>query len=215
MSTCQACGIELVYSGRGRPPTKFCNRKCKDAQKHVDRRGAAVAVRGERRCPVCDVLIPETVTLRAACCSRACSDTYQNGRKAAVKRAKVLANRKPCPQCGGDLPEELSGRWKYCSFECKQRAMGAVWRARYPAYIRQYLYGITTEEYDALMEVQGGACAICGSTEWPGKNNTPHVDHCHTTGKIRGLLCGKCNVALGNMDDDPARLRAAADYLER
>lgn len=80
--------------------------------------------------------------------------------------------------------------------------------------MRGYLYGMTAEQYDALMADQDGRCAICRSDEWPGKGNRPHVDHDHDSGAVRGLLCGKCNVALGNMDDDPNRLRAAAAYLE-
>lgn len=80
--------------------------------------------------------------------------------------------------------------------------------------MRQYLYGITPEQYGAMLQQQDNRCAICRSDKWPGKGSRPHVDHCHDTGKVRGLLCGKCNVALGNMDDDPIRLRAAAAYVE-
>ena len=82
-------------------------------------------------------------------------------------------------------------------------------------YMRKYLYGLTEEDYKAMLERQDHCCAICGSTEWPGKDNRPHVDHDHATGRIRGILCSKCNLAIGHMDDDPKRLRAAADYLER
>jgi hypothetical protein len=77
-------------------------------------------------------------------------------------------------------------------------------------------YGLTLEEYDAKLEAQGGACAICGSTEPRGRWNRHFaVDHCHETGEPRGLLCGGCNVMLGNAGDSPARLRVAAEYLER
>jgi len=80
--------------------------------------------------------------------------------------------------------------------------------------MRQYLYGVSPEQYAAMLEAQGGQCAICDSDQWPGKGNSPHVDHEHATGKVRGLLCTNCNNGLGNFGDDPARLRAAADYLE-
>jgi hypothetical protein len=76
-------------------------------------------------------------------------------------------------------------------------------------------YGIGLDDYAAMMESQSGRCAICRTTE-PGRANLPRlvVDHDHSTGMVRGLLCHPCNVALGQLNDDPARLRAAADYLE-
>jgi hypothetical protein len=80
--------------------------------------------------------------------------------------------------------------------------------------MRQYLYGLSRERFEALLAEQGGGCAICHTADWPGKDNRPHVDHDHATGNVRGILCGGCNNGLGNFADDPARLRAAADYLE-
>lgn len=60
----------------------------------------------------------------------------------------------------------------------------------------KYEYGITLEQYDKLLESQGGVCAICG-TDTPGGMGRFHIDHDHKTGKIRGLLCNKCNPLLG------------------
>jgi len=71
-------------------------------------------------------------------------------------------------------------------------------------------YGITLEDYDALLATQGGVCVICHN----GTDEPLHVDHDHTTGKVRGLLCSNCNTGIGLLKDDPVRLRAAADYLE-
>jgi Recombination endonuclease VII len=64
-------------------------------------------------------------------------------------------------------------------------------------------------DYDALLESQGGVCAVCGK---PSKK-TLCVDHCHSTGTIRGLLCRKCNLGLGCLADDQATLIAALAYL--
>jgi hypothetical protein len=74
-------------------------------------------------------------------------------------------------------------------------------------------YGLTPAELDALIEKQAGRCAICdGPPNGPG--NRLHIDHCHETGRIRGLLCGKCNTMIGLADNDPARLWAAIGYLK-
>lgn len=75
-------------------------------------------------------------------------------------------------------------------------------------------YGITRSELDVMIEAQGGRCAICGGLpNGPGKRL--HIDHCHSTNCIRGLLCAKCNTMLGLADDVPERLEAAAVYLRR
>jgi hypothetical protein len=72
-------------------------------------------------------------------------------------------------------------------------------------------YGITLEQYDALLEEQGGVCAICG--ERPEKHLC--VDHCHETGTVRGLLCKRCNFGLGYYKDDLRRTMGASAYLRR
>ena len=87
-------------------------------------------------------------------------------------------------------------------------------------------YGLTPEQYNAMLVAQGGRCAICPATEPGGGGNGAscwHVDHNHACcpGRkscgtcVRGLLCSKCNMVLGLMKDDPDRLRRASDYLEQ
>jgi hypothetical protein len=75
----------------------------------------------------------------------------------------------------------------------------------------QQRYGLSQEEYEELKERQKSKCAICGRKQ-SGKRLS--VDHCHSTGLVRGLLCNKCNAALGLLDDYPDRLRCAIRYLE-
>lgn len=81
----------------------------------------------------------------------------------------------------------------------------------------QKTYGITIDDYNRMLDEQEHSCAICGVEAWDagGKGNRLHVDHDHTSGRVRALLCNKCNVGLGSFRDDPAALRAAADYLEK
>lgn len=77
----------------------------------------------------------------------------------------------------------------------------------------QARYGITIERYRELLEEQGGCCAICRATEVGSNVKRWHLDHCHATGKVRGLLCHRCNMGLGYFRDDPALLAEAIKYL--
>lgn len=79
----------------------------------------------------------------------------------------------------------------------------------------KYRYGITWEQYEDLLLKQGFACAICRSVRPGGRGKRLHVDHDHGTGKVRGLLCWRCNSVIGRMNDSPTLLRCAAAYLER
>ena len=76
----------------------------------------------------------------------------------------------------------------------------------------QNLYGITIEQRDEMIEQQQGKCAICLSSD-PGGRGQWHVDHNHTTGEIRGMLCHLCNIGLGMFKDNPNLLLAAEVYL--
>lgn len=69
-------------------------------------------------------------------------------------------------------------------------------------------YGLFQDDYDRLYKTQNGVCKICGSS------GSLVVDHCHRTGRVRGLLCSTCNRALGMLRDDVLILRAAIAYLE-
>ena len=77
---------------------------------------------------------------------------------------------------------------------------------------RKSKYGISEVEYQHLLKKQKGLCAICG--RGPGRGDLALcVDHDHKTKRIRGLLCHRCNVALGLLDEKPQRLRKALRYL--
>ena len=92
-------------------------------------------------------------------------------------------------------------------------------RVEWPAKLKK-LYGITVEDYYKMLSRQGGVCAICKSKTPSNrvykytKQENFFVDHCHKTGKVRGLLCQKCNTGIGLFNDEITRLRSAADYLE-
>lgn len=139
-----------------------------------------------------------------------------------VYRAKTsLAIRKPpkCPTCNeSDISKfyvDQNGHRsvKYCR-ECHKQQCKERWHAR-PELDRQasrsYKYGITPEQYKDMHETQQGKCAIC-NTE-PKTKRGLHVDHDHGTGKVRGLLCHGCNVALGSFKEDVTLLNKAIEYL--
>lgn len=81
------------------------------------------------------------------------------------------------------------------------------------SYQRKHAYGVSDEEYQALLLAQRGVCAICG-TDQPGKGKRSFsVDHDHKTGAVRGLLCSACNVGIGFFQDSVELLRKAAAYV--
>lgn len=196
---------------------KFCSRECNEAAQDARKRAAKLAARAAQACLNCQTSIPPEVSGRAKFCSRDCLTAWHNRQKAEAKTSALRARQGPCRRCGEKISETRQANAVYCSRAC----MVLDVRARnYDSdkardYNRRYLYGIGSIEVDRMIEEQGGGCGICGTTDWPGKDNRPHVDHNHATGAPRGVLCGNCNQGLGMFGDDPARLRAAADYLDR
>lgn len=76
-------------------------------------------------------------------------------------------------------------------------------------------YGITPEIYSDLFDLQNGVCAICGSDESESMREHLCVDHDHSTGVVRGLLCHSCNIGLGKFKDDSELLKKAIIYLQK
>ena len=124
--------------------------------------------------------------------------------KAARHRANPEPARERVKKWARDNPERVAAR------QAEYRANG-----RKAAIDRRYQlkrkYGITPEEYDRLLAEQDGRCAICRRR--PRDDISLHVDHDHETGRIRGLLCFRCNNALGDFEDDHDRLYAALRHL--
>lgn len=85
--------------------------------------------------------------------------------------------------------------------------------ARQLAQKRVYRYGIGADQHDKLLELQGGCCAICTKDLTAVKPKQKHVDHCHVSGLVRGVVCARCNVTLGRFNDNPVLFANAARYL--
>lgn len=101
------------------------------------------------------------------------------------------------------------GKGTYC-YECRL----AEHRRTARDVQRKRKYGITKEEYQQMFLEQDGRCAICGTNEFQGSGGTPHVDHDHITGKVRGILCHHCNTAIGQFGDSIELMLEAIAYLK-
>ena len=119
---------------------------------------------------------------------------------------------KSCIKCGVSKPlsefhnlkHGKDGKHSYCK-ECLIHYVGT----------RQYRvkYNMSREDREELIQKQNRQCAICGYFFKSEKHT--HIDHCHTTNKVRGILCTHCNVALGLLKDSPEILKSAIKYLKK
>lgn len=105
--------------------------------------------------------------------------------------------------------------WKRAHKDQLSEANKGYYRRRGQFVIRMREYGLTQEHFEAMLESQANACAICGLQFGVGKALAPHVDHDHDTGRVRALLCNNCNFLIGYCREEPATLVAAARYLEQ
>lgn len=111
-------------------------------------------------------------------------------------------------------PLGIKGRATRCKL-CNADAQREHRRLKgYGAQIK-YKYGITLENLELLKQRQNNKCATCGNEfdSLPRRLSKPVIDHCHTSGKIRGILCHPCNVALGMVKDNKTTLHKMLDYL--
>lgn len=165
----------------------------------------------------------------------------RDAKKRAQADAQDLTKLKVCRSCGEERPllefyahrstaDRRANNCRKCSL-----AVSAAWRAANREKVRENnkrwveqngdrakkngrrallrLYGLTPEQYDEMREAQGGVCWICreDGEEWAARNL--HVDHDHETNKVRGLLCGRCNMLLGYAKDSPDLLARSIEYL--
>ena len=105
---------------------------------------------------------------------------------------------------------------KTCWQSVRRKYNGTIDAAKRREYQYKHAYGITKTDLDTLLEKQENACAIC-KTKFPGNPRFKVfcVDHNHTTGKVRGLLCRNCNSGLGLFEDSPELIEKAIKYLEK
>lgn len=110
---------------------------------------------------------------------------------------------------------------RYAENPEKYKAEAKAWRIANPEKFKaakrrcrlKKKYGLSEAEFDAMFEEQNNRCAVCRGTT-PGHKLGWHVDHCHDTGKVRGILCAGCNVGAGHLKHDSNILWSLIQYLE-
>jgi len=143
------------------------------------------------------------------------------------KARKALLELRICARCKQEKPREAFGgpTATYCrpcatEYERERRSAHGKQDPIYTRMLNLRRYGLTPEQFDTMLAAQGGRCAIC-RTGSPGGQGW-HVDHNHSCcntrkrscGKCtRGILCSRCNIAIGNLRDDPVIIQAALDYV--
>lgn len=124
-----------------------------------------------------------------------------------------------CETCGILFKRKVKnivlGGGRFCSKRCNPIfAPRSLPADKYRRYNLMANYGMTIADFDRMNAAQNGLCEICGQPP-KGKHKRLYVDHNHKTGRVRGLLCCICNLALGKLRDDKAILAQAIKYLEK
>lgn len=202
-STCDQCNKPRSIGSH-----KKCSKRRQDAQKKRTRRIMSRVYKKSpeqtsKTCSGCSVEKPSSDfykqpsgRLKHLC--KPCWATHNREQRAKhhEKRKSYEASRGP--------GWERSGRAKYKPPEPE----------RWAAYIKRK-YGIERDQFQQMLEEQEGVCAICRQECNRSTTTRMCIDHDHSTGKVRGLLCFQCNVGLGKFKDDTALLRTAIEYLQR
>jgi hypothetical protein len=164
--------------------------------------------RPQKVCKVCGV-------------SKLLTDFYVNagnrdGRRPECKTCNLAAQkarRDANPQPGRERARawQRANRERYLATQRAYIESGRKGTANRKHHLKKK-YGLTVDEYDAMLALQGGGCAICGRS--PRDDISLHVDHCHDSNAVRGILCFQCNNGLGDFGHNAALLEIAAQYLK-
>ena len=177
-----------------------------------------------RTCEYCGASYTSKVNRPTKWCSPICG---QRGRAAEAGRAArppaVVAGQRKCTSCLVVKPvSEFHHRTRRGGApipRCKD-CTAAYMRARtqtdaFREQRYQKKYGVTLAWYEETLAAQGGVCAICQRPETgAGRSERLNIDHCHTTGKARGLLCFHCNSAIGHLQDNTEWMARAITYVQ-
>lgn len=203
MRECIECGALFISAGN----RKICSPECarerhlRQQRDHAKAKYQPASPLPQRPCVNCgERFTPYRST--SEFCSDLCRQVAGNQRRV----GRYGTGPRACHKCGAEV-ERKPGKPVCDSCKVDSRTNAAEKEARR----RFRKYGITAEQFDALLATQGNRCAICKSANWGVKG--PAIDHCHTTGKVRGILCSPCNLALGQFGDSIFVIMEAARYM--
>lgn len=209
---CEECGASFEDTNR---PKIYCSERCqrkaskrrwrkKNLHTTQQRRYEETGLKPhERLCKSCGVKFVAKYNGEGYC-SEPCKEIgYEKTRLAGKEAARLryYENKQPyqlnCAWCESSFESDY--KKKYCSDSCQREI--STHRSRLNTY------GLSDDDYKALLVRSGGSCEICREREGA------HIDHCHDSGEVRGLLCSQCNHGLGNFQDRVALLNRASEYL--
>lgn len=205
-STCAECGATFM-------PTHArevaCSPKCKhERHKRVAREHAARKYQQRkpkpRTCVRCSVVFTPPKRSDAKYCTDLCQQRARQERQRTTHRVE----QRECHKCG--TPVEWKPGKPVCA-DCRIDKRDPAKSAAKERRRRFRRYGLTEAEYDAILERQGHRCGIC-LTDTPGVKGWA-IDHCHDSGMVRGVLCSRCNSAIGLLQEDPNVIARAAEYV--
>jgi hypothetical protein len=201
-SNCSYCGNQFVPAN---VMTKLCSDDCRVQSRRAAARKAQRYVSRPKLATICEQCGQTFISKKAG--TRMCSDLCRHA-NAAKKKQSVFAKGRKCIRCGIDCKSK-PGK-PVCS-NCRIDKRDPVKAAEKERLRRFRRYGLTEEEYNRIFSAQGQRCAVC-LTDTPSSKGW-QIDHCHSTGKVRGILCVYCNTGLGSFMDDTNRLQSAIRYL--
>jgi hypothetical protein len=205
---CHVCGTAF-RAKFSNPYGKYCSSECQRKERHPE-------IGEARRCRRCEttILVTAGMIKRRVYLCTACStkDAYRNAeyqrRSRQRNREKIRVRTAAYRAANREFCRRATQEWERRNPERRKAAQRRRVLKR---------YGLTEAEFEARFVAQGGRCAICRQVppEKYTRNKRLAIDHCHKTGKVRGLLCFGCNAILGNAKDDPALLLEVIAYIER
>lgn len=209
---CEACDVLLVEVFAGEPPSrtkkrKACSKECRDELSKRRRKRP----REVKPCENCGDLFESITTdgKPSRFCKQAC---FFEHRSRTYRAAIAGRTEKPCGHCGVVKPlSEYHINVRYADGHhniCKPCQI-----IHTNDWALQANFGITRDQYNEILEAQGGVCAICHQKDRSGRRLA--VDHDHATGEVRELLCGGCNTGIGNFRENAIALENAAAYIRR